>query len=98
MTPLESFLALHFGLLLAFSALGLVVNVCDHSRSHLLHTHESNCFFFFFQIPFLSPADALQPDKKRPPTHPLIVPISSFSLLSAFLSYNTAGAGSLSLV
>ena len=28
MTPLESFLALHFGLLLAFSAVGLVVNVC----------------------------------------------------------------------
>ena len=27
MTPLESFLALHFGLLLAFSAVGLVVNV-----------------------------------------------------------------------
>ena len=28
MTPLESFLALHFGLLLAFSVVGLVVNVC----------------------------------------------------------------------
>ena len=27
LTPLESFLVLHFGLLLAFSALGLVVNV-----------------------------------------------------------------------
>ncbi|KAF8503453.1 hypothetical protein F5888DRAFT_1862751 [Russula emetica] len=64
MTPLESFLALHFGLLLAFSAVGLVVN----------------------------------PDKKGPPIHPLIVPITSFSLLSAFLSYNTAGAGSLYLI
>jgi hypothetical protein len=29
MTPLESFLALHFGLLLASSAVGLVLNVCD---------------------------------------------------------------------
>lgn len=27
LTPLESFLALHFGLLLAFSAVGLVINV-----------------------------------------------------------------------
>jgi hypothetical protein len=31
MTPLESFLALHFGLLLAFSAVGLVVNVTSFS-------------------------------------------------------------------
>jgi len=77
MTPLESFLALHFGLLLAFSAVGLVVNIPSPP----------------------SPAAALpQPDKKGPPIHPLIVPITSFSLLSAFLSYNTAGAGSLYLI
>jgi len=77
MTPLESFLALHFGLLLAFSAVGLVVNIPSPP----------------------SPAAALpQPDKKGPPIHPLIVPITSFSLLSAFLSYNTAGASSLYLI
>ena len=53
------------------------------------------------QIPSPSPAAAAglpQPDKKGPPVHPFIVPIASFSLLSAFLSYNTAGAGSLSLI
>src|SRR5713226_328542 len=39
-----------------------------------------------------------QPDKKGPPSHPLIVPMTSFSLLSAFLSYNTAGATSLHII
>ncbi|KAI0006135.1 hypothetical protein BJV74DRAFT_758145, partial [Russula compacta] len=69
LTPLESFLALHFGLLLAFSVVGLVVNI---------------------------PSSALLPPRdKGPPTHPLIGPMVSFSLLSAFLAYNTSGAGSL---
>jgi len=71
-TPLEAFLALHFGLLLAFSAVGLVIN-----------------------IP--SAVAVPQPDNKDPQTHPFIVPIASFSLLSAFLSYNTAGIGSLGI-
>ncbi|KAF8478576.1 hypothetical protein DFH94DRAFT_62037 [Russula ochroleuca] len=74
LTPLESFLALHFGLLLAFSAVGLVVN-----------------------IPSAATASAVPERNKEPPAHPLIVPVVSFSLLSAFLSYNTAGAGSLPL-
>jgi len=69
LTPFESFLALHFGLLLAFSAIGLVVNI---------------------------PSSAPVPVRDGgPPSHPLIVPVASFSLLSAFLSYNTASAGSL---
>src|SRR5580698_1956782 len=54
------------------------------------------------QIPSPSSSSSLpQPDtdkKGPPPIHPYIVPITSFSLLSAFLSYNTAGAGSLSLI
>jgi len=73
MTPLESFLALHFGLLLAFSAVGLVVNIPSAAAA----------------VP--------QRDNKGPETHPLIVPIASFSLLSAFISYNTADAGSLAM-
>lgn len=39
MTPLESFLALHFGLLLAFSAVGLVVNVTSFHFSPRSPTH-----------------------------------------------------------
>jgi hypothetical protein len=38
-----------------------------------------------------------QRDNKGPETHPLIVPIASFSLLSAFISYNTADAGRLAI-
>jgi len=53
---------------LAFSAVGLVVN-----------------------IPFSTPV----PERGGPKTHPLIVSVTSFSLLSALLSYNASGAGSL---
>ncbi|KAI0306467.1 hypothetical protein B0F90DRAFT_1814365 [Multifurca ochricompacta] len=69
LTPLESFLTLHFGLLLAFSAMGLVVNV---------------------------PSIVLVPARdKDSPSHPLLVSVTSFSLLSAFLSYNITNAGGL---
>ncbi|KAI0256808.1 hypothetical protein BJV78DRAFT_309952 [Lactifluus subvellereus] len=69
LTPLETFLALHFGLLFAFSAVGLVVN-----------------------IPFSAPV----PERDRGPrNHPLIVSTTSFLLLSAFVSYNATGVGSL---
>ena len=43
------------------------------------------------QIPFSTPV----PERGGRKTHPLIVPMTSFSLLSAFLSYNASGAGSL---
>jgi hypothetical protein len=46
-------------------------------------------------MPSSDPVPAL--DKKGPRTH-LIVPMVSFFLLSAFLSYNTTGAGSLPTV
>lgn len=49
------------------------------------------------QIPSAATASAVPERNKEPPAHPLIVPVVSFSLLSAFLSYNTAGAGSLPL-
>jgi len=74
LTQLEVFLALHFGLLLAFSAVGLIVN-----------------------MPSSDPAVPAR-DEKGPRTHPLIMPMVSFFLLSAFISYNTTGAGSLSMV
>jgi hypothetical protein len=73
LTPLESFLALHFGLFLAFSAVGLVINIPSNSTD---------------------PESSLAPDNDLA-THPLILPITSFSLLSAFLSYNTTNAGNL---
>ncbi|KAI0273743.1 hypothetical protein BC834DRAFT_816313, partial [Gloeopeniophorella convolvens] len=73
LTPLESFLTLHFGLLLACAAAGLVVNI---PSSFPVSTRE----------------------QKDPPAHPLIVPMTCFSLLSAFLSYNTTGAGSLPIL
>ena len=47
-------------------------------------------------MPSSDPVPAL--DKKGPRAHPLIVPMVSFFLLSAFLSYNTTGAGSLPVV
>ena len=86
-------MALHFGLLLAFSAVGLVVNVTlvSYSRNPPSLKLKSNGP----QIP--SAVAVPQPDNKDPPTHPLIVPIASFSLLGAFLSYNTAGIGSLGI-
>ncbi|KAI9509639.1 hypothetical protein F5148DRAFT_723973 [Russula earlei] len=77
LTPFESFLALHFGLLLAFSAAGLITNVPSSSPASLL------------------PERAEDGRKGQPSRHPLIVPMTSFSLIGAFLSYNTAGAGSL---
>ncbi|KAH9043128.1 hypothetical protein EDB85DRAFT_915312 [Lactarius pseudohatsudake] len=73
LTPLESFLALHFGLLLAFSAVGLIINIPSSSTGP-------------GSTPALDNGSA---------AHPLIVPFTSFSLLSAFLSYNTTGAGNL---
>jgi hypothetical protein len=102
MTTLEYFLALHFGLLLAFSAVGLVVNVTSFSIFFFtlpLFLTKIKIIFIYLQIPPSSAAVLPQPDKKGPPpTHPFIVPIASFSILSAFLSYNTVGAGSLSLI
>jgi hypothetical protein len=86
LTPLESFLALHFGLLLAFSAVGLVVNVIHDTMLSPKQTK-----WIYRQIPFSTPV----PERGGPKTHPLIVSVTSFSLLSAFLSYNTSGAGSL---
>ncbi|KAI9446351.1 hypothetical protein H4582DRAFT_551540 [Lactarius indigo] len=73
LTPLESFLALHFGLLLASLAVGLVINIPSSST-------DPGC------IPARDKGSA---------AHPLIAPFTSFSLLSAFLSYNTTGAGNL---
>ncbi|KAI9466316.1 hypothetical protein BJY52DRAFT_1112061, partial [Lactarius psammicola] len=70
LTSLESFLALHFGLFLASSALALVINIPSSSGSTPARDNGSAA-------------------------HPLIVPFTSFSLLSAFLSYNTTGAGNL---
>jgi len=73
LTPLESFLALHFGLFMAFLAVGLVTNIPSNSTdsgSSPIHDNGSAA-------------------------HPLIVPITCFSLLSAFLSYNTTNAGNL---
>lgn len=93
LTPLESFLALHFGLFLAFSAVGLVLNVMafrDLSWMCPLPTNR-------LQIPSNStdagPSPAHDNDSA---THPLILPITSFLVLSAFLSYNTTNVGSLS--
>ena len=45
------------------------------------------------QIPSSVPVPARA--ENGPPAHPLVVPVVSFALLSAFLSYNTTGAGSL---
>ncbi|KAA1471106.1 hypothetical protein DENSPDRAFT_818995 [Dentipellis sp. KUC8613] len=70
LTPLESFLALHFGILLAGTALSLVL-----------------------YIPSALPVPTRAP--KGPPIHPLLVPLTSVTLLSSFLSYNTSGAGGL---
>lgn len=54
---------------------------------------------FLLQIPSAAAAVVVpQRDNKGPETHPLIVPIASFSLLSAFISYNTADAGSLGII
>jgi len=54
------------------------------------------------QIPSAAAAAAVpqraDEDDKGPPTHPLILPVTTYSLLSAFCSYNTADAGSLALV
>jgi hypothetical protein len=69
-------LALHFGLFLAFSAVGLVTNIPSSLTD-----------------PESSPAREARDNGSA--AHPLIVPITSFSLLSAFLSYNTTGAGNL---
>ncbi|ETW85880.1 hypothetical protein HETIRDRAFT_311279 [Heterobasidion irregulare TC 32-1] len=70
LTPLEGFLALHFGILLAAVSLALILNIpsAQPIPQRLQHT---------------------------PPSHPLLVPLTSVALLSAFLSYNTRTAGSL---
>jgi hypothetical protein len=100
LTPLESFLALHFGLLLAFLAVGLVVNVRNaftRVSSCSPYSNLNNRVILLTltntQIPSSVPVPARA--DKEPPAHPLVVPIVSFALLSAFLSYNTTGAGSL---
>ncbi|KAJ8078905.1 hypothetical protein PM082_013189 [Marasmius tenuissimus] len=69
LTPLESFLATHFGLWLVALAASLVLN-----------------------IPHASP-----PVTRRvtEPEHPLLMPFTFASLLSAFLSYNTNSVGAL---
>lgn len=50
------------------------------------HTHT--------QIPSAAPVPA-RAEKEPLAHHPLVVPMASFALLSAFCSYNTTGAGSL---
>ena len=92
LTPLESFLVLHFGLFLAFSAVGLVINVMAfRDLSWMCHLPTNR-----LQIPSNSTDPGLSPARDDSATHPLILPITSFSLLSAFLSYNTTNVGSLS--
>lgn len=94
LTPLEGFLALHFGILLAAVSLALMLNVShplpEPYRLPSLVTalkHPRN------QIPSAQPIP--QRLQHAPPSHPLLVPFTSAALLSAFLSYNTRTAGSL---
>lgn len=92
LTPLESFLALHFGLFSAFSAVGLVINVMAfRDLSWMCHLIMNR-----LQIPSNSTDPGSSPAcDNDSATHPLILPITSFLLLSAFLSYNTTNVGSL---
>lgn len=79
MTPLESFLALHFGLLLAFSAIGLVVNVCDtlvsfspaHPTTPLLNQKfpSLDSFLPFFPSGCCCPAPARQEGTTNSPLY-----------------------------
>ncbi len=74
MTPLESFLALHFGLLLAFSAVGLVVNVTSfHFPRNILsqplpHT-KMKLSADSFPFPSGCPASARQEGTANSPTY-----------------------------
>ncbi|KAI0035918.1 hypothetical protein K488DRAFT_42113 [Vararia minispora EC-137] len=49
-----------------------------------------------FNIPAVEPVPARE--QSDPPRHPLILSLSLASLLSAFLAYNTAGVGALSVL
>ena len=93
LSSLESFLAIHFGLFLAGTAMAIVFNV---KKSTLLHLHSH---LTLGQIP--ASADATVPVRgeqrgSSPALHPLIYPISICSLVSAFVAYNTKGIGALS--
>ncbi|KAJ7581476.1 hypothetical protein C8J56DRAFT_1057455 [Mycena floridula] len=71
LTPLESFLSRHFGILLFAVAGALLFNVPD---SMVIATTSNG------------------------PSHPLLVPVTLASSLTAFLSYNTKDLGSLATI
>ncbi|KAI0670360.1 hypothetical protein C8Q78DRAFT_1035827 [Trametes maxima] len=72
LTPLESFIALHTGILLFSVALALIFNI---------------------------PSDQMDLTARRgAPAHPLLEPLSGACLMTAFIAYNTASVGSLSLL
>jgi len=73
LTPLESYLSLHLGLLLGAISITVVL-----------------------AIPNSSPLpDSQQADKLG---HPLLMPITTCSLLTAFLTYNTNSVGSVATI
>jgi len=68
-------------------------NVSPGISSPLFQTKVTRVIFCT-QIPSAAPVPA-RAEKEPLAHHPLVVPMVSFALLSAFCSYNTTGAGSL---
>ena len=88
LTPLEAFLALHFGIFLAALALTLVLNACTLQLS-------SSCYSHPCQVP--SPKPPL-PSDDEVPSHPLLTPLTIAANISAFLAWNTMDVGSLASI
>jgi hypothetical protein len=90
LTPLESFLALHFGIWLAAIAVVLVLD------ASVVSSFLFNWLICDPQIPS-SPPGAPNADTERLPSyHPLLGPLSGAASVTAFISYNTRNVGSLS--
>lgn len=89
LSPLESFLATQLGIAMGAVALTLVLTV---RRDHMLSISISP-MGRHSQIPNTSPTGFQHDEHVN--SHPLLVPVTSASVLLAYMSYNKSGVGSL---
>jgi len=90
LSPLESFLAEQLGIVMGAVALTLVVTVRSFARDRKL---QISLMARHLQIPNASPVGFQHDENVN--SHPLLVPVTSASVLLAFFSYNESGIGSL---
>lgn len=94
LTPLESFLALQFGVFLLAVSSALVLNVCSLLVLPYVFLSPPQPA----QIPSAAPLQAGPHERNAASTHPLLGSVAIASAVASFISYNTTTVGPLALI